>query len=233
VTDVMIDLETFDTAPTAAIVQLGAVTFDPTGSMKLSEARRFEVTISLQSAVLAGLTFGVSTTAWWQGTAPTAARAAISRGPMTPLAEALIEFTRWYETVKPNRLWSHGAAFDVPILDHAYRAFDQEPPWDYRSVRDTRTLFDLASQLVDWRKPERSTAHTALADATDQAADVISAFAALTRPEKIVGDSLIIGGVPHPIRYTVDGGPLPIRANPGGLVEPPVSGCYVGLTRND
>jgi hypothetical protein len=65
------------------------------------------------------------------------------------------------------------------MLEAAYHATGYIIPWDYRSARDTRTLFDLAGQLTGWEKSRRETVHTALADAIAQAEDVRSAYAVL------------------------------------------------------
>jgi hypothetical protein len=42
------------------------------------------------------------------------------------------------------RIWSHGAAFDPPMVKAAYKACGLTYPLFYRSPRDTRTLFDDA-----------------------------------------------------------------------------------------
>lgn len=175
--NVMLDLETFGLGATGAIVQIGAVEFslDPPGARPPETGRCFERNVALQSSLLAGMTVDESTIAWWR-TQSDEARGAIVAGCPTSLAEALAGFSTWYPSGAV--LWSHGLAFDVPILEHAYRLFRREPPWSYRNLRDTRTLFHLADRC-GWIKPERVTAHTALADALAQARDVMGAWAAV------------------------------------------------------
>lgn len=66
------------------------------------------------------------------------------------------------------------------MIEAAFRAlYGVNPTWSHRVGRDTRTLFDLANTLAAWNPPEHATAHTALVDATAQAKDVCSAYAAL------------------------------------------------------
>ena len=67
-----------------------------------------------------------------------------------------------------KRVWSHGAGFDVIILEWYFRKIEKAIPWSFWEVRDTRTLFDIGIN------PNRATvtAHNALADAVDQAQGV-------------------------------------------------------------
>ena len=174
----MLDLETFSTSPSAAIVQIGAVRFDldngPFGAYFT-----FERTIALQSSILAGGEVDAATIAWWR-TQSIKAKAGISSYLDDPgtLASALDAFTTWFPM--GAFLWSHGAAFDVPVLESAFRSLRMSIPWDYWQVRDTRTLFDLARTFAGWEKLASETAHTALADAVAQARDVRAAHVALT-----------------------------------------------------
>ncbi len=170
---VMLDLETFGTSPSAAIVQIGAVVFYLDDEPQLLRAP-FERTVSLQSSILAGGKMDDATIAWWCNQTPNA-KIAISTD-IVALITALMDFSAWFPT--NAYLWSHGTAFDVPVLDSAYRSCGLTAPWDYRRVRDTRTLFWLA-ETAGWQKIKRTTAHTALVDAQAQRHDVISAYVAL------------------------------------------------------
>lgn len=80
------------------------------------------------------------------------------------------------------RIWSHGAAFDPPILAAAYAAVGLPVPWHYRAPRDTRTLFDLAgisdhSGWLDQYPGPLAVPHHALDDAICQARAVVAAYA--------------------------------------------------------
>lgn len=174
---VMLDLETMDTAPTAAVIQLGAIEFDVPGDQCHNH---FQRTISLQSSLLAGGTMSPDTLAWWRRQSDAACLSVSSNADR--LEPALSEFSTWLP--EDAYIWSHGASFDIPVLDHAYRSLGMKPPWDHRRVRDTRTVFWLAQEWADWRMPETITAHTALADAISQAATLQSA---LTRLRTFVG----------------------------------------------
>lgn len=80
------------------------------------------------------------------------------------------------------RIWSHGAAFDPPILAAAYAATGLPVPWHYRAPRDTRTLFDAAgvddhSAWLAARPGPLGVAHHSLDDSICQARGVCDAWA--------------------------------------------------------
>ena len=102
------------------------------------------------------LTRDPNTVQWWSEQS-TEAQAAFTN-PME-LRQGLILFGGWLrglsgDTYDPDdhdrrfpddrNLWSHGAAFDPPIIAAAYRACGLPVPWHYRAPRDTRTCFDMA-----------------------------------------------------------------------------------------
>ena len=69
-------------------------------------------------------------------------------------------------------IWSHGAAFDPPIVDGLFIATNLPIPWFYRAPRDTRTAFDFAEidDHTEWLKKHNSgTLHHALYDSISQA----------------------------------------------------------------
>jgi hypothetical protein len=176
--NVMLDLETLSTTSDAVVLQIGACRFETEGAL----SDTFERTIDIDSCLKAGLRVDGSTVDWWLRQTE-AARLAVTDTRARPLHDALSDFSGWLGVVNFQEpeflLWSHGASFDVPILESAYRAIGWKAPWNYRAPRDTRTLFQLAGELAGWDRPYRETAHTALADAVAQAEDVQSAYAAL------------------------------------------------------
>lgn len=192
---VMIDIETLGLGPTPVILQIGAVAFDPGADEPIPpytqrSRNHFEMSIDIDSCLDLCLRVGLhvdgSTIAWWFAQSD-AARRAVMTNPR-PLGSVLNAFWAWLGLHRSGDapglpfIWSHGAAFDVPVLEAAYRLC-RNPilavPWDHRSVRDTRTLFALAEEFAGWQKPRHETAHTALADAITQAEDVRAAYAAL------------------------------------------------------
>jgi hypothetical protein len=44
---------------------------------------------------------------------------------------------------KARRVWAQGPTYDMTILEHAYKSLNKALPWQYYSVRDSRTVFGL------------------------------------------------------------------------------------------
>lgn len=179
--DVMLDLETFGTGPSAAIIQIGACKFDSRLHDDVQDDG-FRVEVSLQSSILAGMEIEADTVLWWSKQE----RTTIGQTAAVTLEQALKAFCNWWPAeLDPDNpvhiVWSHGLSFDVPIMDFAFRLFDMKAPWSYRNQRDTRTLFALASAL-GWQKPQTPTAHDGLQDAVDQAFQVQQAMRHVLRP---------------------------------------------------
>ena len=177
-THIMLDLETMDSGPNAAIVSIGAVTFDP-HSYWISEDT-FYTDVDLADSMREGGTVSASTIKFWL----TQAKAAQPSwtASQTSLTWALADLVTWTAGVNPKhetlRLWGHGATFDPVVLNSAFNACYIISPFDYRSARDTRTVFEMAG--LDFTKfPKTGTAHNALHDAITQTRAVQAAFATL------------------------------------------------------
>lgn len=98
--------------------------------------------------------------------------------------DPLYRWNAWEAGNLPDtvRIWSHGAAFDPPILAAAYDACGLPVPWHYRAPRDTRTAFDMAgitdhSAHLAAHPGPLGVSHHALDDAICQARAVCAAVA--------------------------------------------------------
>lgn len=160
--DCMLDIETLGTRPGSVIRSIGACLFEPKGSQIGAE---FYVNIDRASCEELGLTVDAKTEEWWKRQS-LAAQAALTVDPQ-PLRDALLSFASWFTSHKGERVWSHGANFDQPLMDMAYRAIGWEVPWLFWNSRCTRTLYDIAG--IDTRKLSSGTKHNALDDARSQA----------------------------------------------------------------
>ena len=164
---VMIDLETLGTSPGSVILSIGAVAFDiPTKSL----GQTFYVNVCRQQAAACGLTSDPSTIAWWAGQSQEA-RDALLVDPVAPDA-ACRAFVDYWRMTGATMIWSHGATFDIPLLEWMIRLSQPMVPWKFWNARDTRTIFDLAGNGPDRSK---GTHHNALDDAVNQAEAVIAA----------------------------------------------------------
>lgn len=153
---IMLDIETLDVAPTAQLLQIGAVNI-------LKPHLDFEVSISIASQQDYFTTVSLNTVDFWNGL-PEEVRQRVLYG-QTHVQDALRMFTRWLP--EEARLFCYGAAFDFPILHHHYHLNDLELPWNYRNLRCFRTIY--AQHRDHFAKAEAELKHDALSDAKAQA----------------------------------------------------------------
>src|SRR5687768_7392592 len=169
--EVMLDLETMGLSMNSAIIQVGAITFDRRHS--------FSCNVALQSCLMVGMTADPSTLKWWQAQGELA-KASLCTQPILSLQTALFNFSTWWNELpglETPLIWSHGAAFDVPLLDQAYELCKQACPWAYQDVRDTRTVFAMA-KAKGWKPVQlaEQLRHNAIADCHNQINNVQSAL---------------------------------------------------------
>ena len=138
---VMIDLETLSLRPDAAIIELAAVEFEPVrgGNIHVDRALNLSVAWCGQKRHIDPDTLDF----WCERTIRgnevfinSCSNKALSLRP------ALVQLVEWWRSASPvQAVWSHGAAFDIPILTHAFMQERYDTPWSHRLVRDTRTLY--------------------------------------------------------------------------------------------
>jgi hypothetical protein len=173
-TDVMIDLETLDVLPTATILTIGAVKFDPFGD-ELSEASmvKFYTRVDVDSCDKLGATVSPATLEWWAQQSKEAQDEAFDPQDRADIHTALDQLYKFCWGAK--RVWSHGAGFDVVILENYFRKINKAIPWQFWEVRDTRTIFDIG---IDPKRPP-VLKHHALEDAWNQAVGVQNVYRTL------------------------------------------------------
>jgi exodeoxyribonuclease VIII len=171
----MVDLETMATGPNAAILTLGAVHFNPYGN-GYGDRLYFRVSIDDQDAL--GREVDPATIEWWGKQDPVIMEEAFSDEDRVPLADAIDQFHKFAWGC--STFWSHGATFDLVILENLYRQVGKPLPWNFWQLRDTRTLFDLGID-PDMPKAEK---HNALQDAIRQAVGVQNIYAKLKIKER-------------------------------------------------
>jgi DNA polymerase III epsilon subunit-like protein len=166
-THVMLDLETLDVRPTASILTIGAVKFDPYGNdIERPDCDKFYVKVDLDSCDRLGLTVDDNTVAWWGQQSAEAQAEAFSEDGRISIEDAMQQLYKFCWGAKC--VWSHGAGFDVVILEHVFNRVGRAVPWKFWQVRDTRTMFDLG---IDPNRPP-ILKHHALEDAWNQAVGV-------------------------------------------------------------
>lgn len=160
-TRVMVDIETLGIEPGAAILSIGACTFDREGV-----GETVHVSVDLESCQERGLTIDADTLQWWLEQ-DDAAREILTGG--VPLATALAELREFLETHAYEELWANSPKFDMEHLEAAYDALDWPTPWAFYELRDVRTVTELPGAV---ERDQDGTEHDALDDAVHQAKEV-------------------------------------------------------------
>jgi hypothetical protein len=176
-TNIMIDLETMGLRLGCVIASIGAVAFDPYADT-IAYGNGFYADVDMTDCQRLGLVFDASTVSWWLGQS-NAARGFLLRENRWTLAGALSTFRRWWVESHGNEntcVWSHGATFDIPIMEHAFRACTLQAPWSYRNVRDTRTIYAAAGVSTGDVHVAGMVPHYAADDAYVQALAVQKAY---------------------------------------------------------
>jgi len=155
--DLMIDLEGLATGPDTTILTIAAQAFDPFGTGYYDQ--QYYARITLESQPDRSIDQG--TLEWW-ATQPSAAKdEAFMEEGRIPLDVALDSLGKliWHA----KRVWAQGPTYDMNILEHAYKSYGKALPWQFYSVRDSRTVFSLWPEL-----PKPPTSHHALEDCRRQ-----------------------------------------------------------------
>ena len=170
-TDIMIDLETLATSTDAVILSIGAVKFDPFGKdIEEPAMDSFYVKVDVDSCNELGLVASDDTIAWWAQQSKEAQAEAFEGDDRIHIREAMDRLYKFCWGAK--RVWSNGAAFDIPICETAYKRLNKSIPWSFWQVRDVRTAFDLG---INPNRPE-ILAHHALQDAWGQAVGIQNVY---------------------------------------------------------
>jgi len=183
---VMTDIETMGVGSNSPIIAIGAVSFDINAEPGTFDELFYE-RVNLDSNLKAGRQVRADTVAWWfrqNDNARHEAADAIERG--MDLDKALQSFRVFFDVVvskgQIDGVWSHGASFDLPILEDAYAANGDTAPWPFWADRCSRTLAALTdARSVSVDRPRPTTAHDALEDSKAQAEWVQRMWQSLSR----------------------------------------------------
>ena len=171
----MVDLETMAVTPKATVLSLGAVQFNPYGN---GYSDKLYMLISIDDQDVLGREVDPNTLDWWSKQDPKAMEEAFSPDNRVPLAEAVDRFHKFAWGC--DAFWSHGATFDLVILEDIYRQLGKPLPWNFWQLRDTRTLFDLG-----WNSDmPKGDLHNALQDAIRQSVGVQNIYSKLKVKER-------------------------------------------------
>lgn len=188
---VMIDLETLGVGPSARILQIGAVMFEPRSGGRILNGKMFnyyvETTPRFDEA-----TVDTSTFAWWLRQGPEARARMVDglagelQAKCGTLVSGLVDFRDWPINAEGigwdaiEGVWAKPATFDLTILTSAYDRAGWPPPWRHWTTRCARTMFDMigGEPSIDTTGLVR---HDAADDALVQAMQVQMALGSVVR----------------------------------------------------
>lgn len=157
--NVIYDLETLDTTPSAAVASIAIIVFDPSKLQDfdslVANACRIKFKLDEQFQPPMNRTFSQSTVDWWQ--APEQAEA--YQKVIVPSDEdvSLTELPRLLKAYldsmgyKPNvgeKVYMRGF-MDFPIMDDVFRMLNHEPVMPWWAARDVRTEIDAIAPYWD------------------------------------------------------------------------------------
>ena len=165
---IVLDIETLDILPTAAVLGIGArvIEIDSRGVASLCEDAILDLAgIEAEEATEDFYTVGHSTMEFWQNQSPALIDKYLPYYPtLSPLiaAETLLAFC-----VEQRGLsfWSYHDAFDFGILNHMFAVEEISVPWKYNQVFDAATL----AQAHGIPTAYNPNPHDAVSDATNVA----------------------------------------------------------------
>ncbi len=186
---VMVDIETLDTKPTALVLSIGAVAFDPF-TKELGETFYVEFTDDAKTQQELGRTVDADTVSWWMQQSEEARQTAMATPARDPRPlhrittfEGLDKFAEYLARNggRDIELWGNGADFDNVVIGSLYDSFSVKKPWSYSRNRCYRTIKRLFGDKVPLVR--HGTHHNGLDDAITQAKHLQEIFKCIgTRP---------------------------------------------------
>jgi len=157
----MVDIETLSSEPDGAIIAIGLCVFNEGAILDSSEI--------LIDPRLAPGHRNPDTLNWWNEQDPEVFKKMMS-GTIPPWTACEI-MNEHFKVWEPKTLWANPPTFDISMLRHLFKMYDQPFPMHYTSERDFRTMKSFAKEMgIDYSEPYNSrTAHDAESDAICQA----------------------------------------------------------------
>lgn len=164
--ELMFDLETLDTKPSAVVLSVGAVIWETfyseTDGLIWEPVEQFRSVLNIQEQVDRQRTVSQSTLLWWHRQSVHAKDEAFS--PVRqPVEQVLTDFRAWVgEYADPdvgdsgiNAFWASPVAFDFPIWEDLAMTFSNFVPWNYNQRYDVRTVVREANLSASSHKDPR------------------------------------------------------------------------------
>ena len=169
--DLLIDLETLDTNPTAVVTEMVWARFNPSKTKESIEGEVFTGFPCPWNQIAAGRTIDPSTITWHLN------GGTLKRDGADHLPNLLHSLREDANDVR--YVWTWGSDFDAPILKSLFQQAGMELPWKYYQVKDARTAWDLA---FPGERPEKRS-HHAEDDVKASIRDLVTSIYELTNED--------------------------------------------------
>lgn len=146
--NIMLDIETLGTSCNSAVIQVSMVRFNEAGEM----GETLSIKIDANEQIQMGAESSEETITWWKNTNTALFESLTTGDDVLSVKDALNKITAF--VYASDKIWSH-SYFDATILSNLYRLAKIQVPWDYKKIRDIRTLTDLSNidlSKFDWQK---------------------------------------------------------------------------------
>jgi hypothetical protein len=172
-TQLSIDIETLDTAPTSIILSVGMVAFEIGKYGGYEQVGYYVLNLSEQSS----RTKSESTLKWWEEQTDRDVFT-IPENEKTSLRTFSIYFNEFLIKHSIEEVWANSPSFDIAILrDLFINTLKQPFPISYKNERDYRTLKSIRKNLnMPKNIIENNNTHNALSDAIYQAKMINDTF---------------------------------------------------------
>lgn len=177
--DIVIDLETLDTADTTIVPSIGAVVCDLEAG---TFGETFHVRLDVDQQIKDGYTFSASTLAFWLKQNNDARGYLVDildrKTVLVSRDEAFRQLHAFIKNVKNAYVWGNGATFDLGICIAQWGK--DNLPWQYWAEQDVRTVVAFAKRTMGLTCKDEAqfdgTAHDPVADAMHEAKYLMAYF---------------------------------------------------------
>ena len=175
-TDIMIDIETVDTKPTAGILSIAAVPFEIWSGR--THHLPFYNMLDIHKQIADGRTMSLDTMLWWNKQSEKARNEAFSG--TKPLHHSLADLRLFIKEkcTEDVRVWANSPSFDLAILKNAVEAqkdfYNADSFWKYWQERDVRTYADIFPEGID--DLQIVTTHLPDQDCLDQISKILTIY---------------------------------------------------------
>lgn len=167
-TDVMLDIETMGTAPTAPVVTIGLVYFNMEDHEEDADYKAYDRSFyaRLDPDTQINRQYDFDTIKWWMDQ-NVMARAEITEKPLLDTREVLRGLEIFIGDNPEQRLWANSPSFDCNIMWSLYESLGGKFPFPFWNWRDYRTIKSLVPKSV-YAHVLKGVEHNALDDAIYQ-----------------------------------------------------------------